>query len=125
MALELTMKTPQGEVRRLYVRLIVSEDNNHGEPARALFRSFLTKEAFKAGHHYVHEEEISFHADVDQPLWRQAYDAFRERWASAHKAYLDAVQQVEKSRLDKKAKSSELALIEQELGMPDPEPADV
>jgi len=73
MALKISTETMHGEVRDLYVRLIVATQNNHGQPTDALFRGFLSKEFFEAGRHFVWEKEIKFQSRVNSPLWEQAY----------------------------------------------------
>jgi len=78
MAIKATIKTKFGEERELYVRLNNVEVSNHGVKSRALFRGFLSKEAFDGGASYIHEELIEFNADVAVPLWGQAYDKLKE-----------------------------------------------
>jgi hypothetical protein len=75
MAVKVTSETSFGETRELYVRLNNVETSNHGVKTFALFRGFLSKEAFENGKSYVWERSVEFDADVSKPLWKQAYDA--------------------------------------------------
>lgn len=75
MAIKATIPTQFGENRECYIRLNHIEASNHGVPANALFRSFLSKAAFDAGSNYVAEFTVDFLPDVSQPLWPQAYAA--------------------------------------------------
>lgn len=77
MAIKATLETSHGEARELYIRLNNVEVSNHGVQASALFRGFLSKDAFDAGKGYVWELEIRFSATVDEPLWKQAYEALK------------------------------------------------
>lgn len=77
MAIQAEIQTQYGETRECYIRLNNAEASNHGVPTTALFRAFLSKEAFDAGAHYAAEFSIEFDADVSQPLWPQAYDALK------------------------------------------------
>lgn len=79
MAIKATITTQFGEDREVYIRLNNVEASNHGSPAQALFRGFLSQEAFESGAHYVWEGSVKFVADVSQPLWPQAYGALVER----------------------------------------------
>ncbi|WP_157971050.1 hypothetical protein [Pseudogemmobacter bohemicus] len=67
-----------GEDREVYIRLNNIEANNHGVPALALFRGFISRAAFEAGAHYVWEASVEFASDVTLPLWPQAYAALVE-----------------------------------------------
>ena len=73
MAVMATVKTQFGEDRAVYIRLNNIEASNHGFPATALFRAYISKEAFAAGAQYVWEHQVTWNADVSQPLWSQAY----------------------------------------------------
>lgn len=75
MAITATITTQFGEGREVYIRLNNVEASNHGLPAHALFRGFLSKAAFEAGAHYVWERQVEFAPDVSQSLWPQAYAA--------------------------------------------------
>jgi chromosome segregation ATPase len=75
MAIRATVETTFGEERECYIRLNNVEASNHGNMAIALFRGYLSKEAFEARKNYVWEREIEFQADVSQVLWKQAYSA--------------------------------------------------
>lgn len=75
MAISATVTTNFGEDRDVYIRLNNIEANNHGVPAQALFRGFLSQPAFESGAHYVWEGSVEFTPDVSQPLWPQAYAA--------------------------------------------------
>ena len=75
MAIKATVTTQFGEDREVYIRLNNVEASNHGAASLALFRGFLSQEAFKAGSHYVWEKWVEFAPDVSKPLWHQAYAA--------------------------------------------------
>lgn len=77
MALKATVETMHGESRELYIRLNNVEASNHGAPATALFRGFLSQEAFQSRKHYVWEREIQFAPDVSQAIWPQAYASLK------------------------------------------------
>ena len=77
MAIQATVSTVYGEDKTLYIRLNNVEASNHGQPATAKFRGFLSKEAFEAGAHYLWEQDVWFVADVTQPLWEQAYSELK------------------------------------------------
>ncbi len=51
--------------------------SNHNMPSSALLRGFASREAYIAGYRYQFEREIEFAADVTQPIWSQAYAAFK------------------------------------------------
>lgn len=79
MGLKATGETAYGEERELYWRLNNFEQlANHGVPAAARFRAFLSKDAFEAGKNFVTEKVIEFQADVSKPMWEQAYEALRQ-----------------------------------------------
>ncbi len=88
MAIQATVTTQFGEDREVYIRLNNIEASNHGVPASALFRGFLSREAFEAGAHYVWETQVEFQPDVSQPLWPQAYEELKaqEHFTSAEDA---------------------------------------
>lgn len=73
MAINAEIETNYGETRECYVRLNNVEVSNHGQKAHALFRAFISKEAFEAGASFVAEIPIEFDADVSRPIWGQAY----------------------------------------------------
>lgn len=73
MAIQANIETMFGEQRELYIRLNNVEVSNHGVPATALARGFLSQAAFQAGKHFVWEGTFEFVSDVSQPLWTQAY----------------------------------------------------
>lgn len=73
MAIQAKVSTLFGEDRVLYIRLNNVEASNHGEDTLVKFRGFLSKEAFEAGSHFLWEKDISFPADIAEPLWPQAY----------------------------------------------------
>lgn len=75
MAIAATVRTQFGEDREVYIRLNNVEVSNHGIPAQALFRGFLSREAFESGAHYVWEGSVEFAPDVSEALWPQAYAA--------------------------------------------------
>lgn len=79
MAIKAIVPTQFGEDREVYIRLNNVEASNHGAMSLALFRGFLSKEAFQSGAHYVWEQWIEFTPDVSQPLWEQAYAALVEQ----------------------------------------------
>lgn len=78
MAITAHLPTSFGETRDLYVRLNNLETANHGLPSTALFRGFLSREAFLAGKGYVWEQEVRFTVDPSRPLWEQAYAAIKQ-----------------------------------------------
>lgn len=77
MAIKANVDTLHGENRELYIRLNNVETSNHGVKSNALFRGFLSEEAFKAGNHYMYEKQVEFDADVSAPLWAQAYGVLK------------------------------------------------
>lgn len=77
MAIQAKVKTEYGEDRSLYIRLNNIEASNHGVPCHVKFRGFISKEAFEGGSRYLWEKDIEFLADVNLPLWAQAYDALK------------------------------------------------
>lgn len=78
MALKATIETNFGETREIYVRINNVEVSNHGAPANALFRGFLSREAFLAGKSFVFEKELQFTPNLSAPLWEQAYVAAKK-----------------------------------------------
>ena len=78
MAVKAKVQTLFGEEREVYIRLNSVEASNHGWASHALFRGFLSKEAFQSGSHYVWEKEIEFFPDVSKPVWEQAYEALKK-----------------------------------------------
>lgn len=79
MAIKAKVTTPFGEDRELYIRLNNVEASNHHAASVALFRGFLSKEAFQAGSSFLWEKQIEFTPDVSKPLWQQAYVALIEQ----------------------------------------------
>ncbi|MDC0644042.1 hypothetical protein OAP32_00530 [Crocinitomicaceae bacterium] len=77
MAILATVTTVHGEDRELYIRLNNVEASNHGVKAYALFRGFLSEEAFDNDCHYMFEKQVEFDADVGGNLWDQAYTALK------------------------------------------------
>ena len=77
MAIQTVVKTEYGEERSLYIRANNIEVSNHGVASNAKFRGFLNKEAFEAGARSVWELDVEFFADVNLPLWSQAYKALK------------------------------------------------
>lgn len=77
MAIQANVDTVHGENRSLYIRLNNVEASNHGVKSVALFRGFLSEDAFQAGNHYMFEKEVEFDADVSAPIWEQAYAALK------------------------------------------------
>lgn len=75
MAILATIETAYGDERECYVRLNNVEVSNHGVPGYALFRAFLSREAFEGGGRFVQEFHVNFEPDVTAPLWPQAYAA--------------------------------------------------
>lgn len=75
MGISAMVTTQYGEDRDVYIRLNSVEASNHGAPAQALFRGFLSAQAFADGARYAWEKQVEFNPDVSQPLWPQAYDA--------------------------------------------------
>lgn len=78
MAIQATVNTEFGEERILYIRLNNIEASNHGVPCSVKFRGFLSKEAFDNGNRFLWEKDIEFLADVNLPLWAQAYEALKD-----------------------------------------------
>lgn len=77
MAIKATVETPHGDERELYIRAIHVHAINHAGGSHALFRGFASEDAFKAGRHFLWEQEVEFNADVSKPLWEQAYAALQ------------------------------------------------
>jgi microcystin degradation protein MlrC len=77
MAILATVETTYGEVRELYVRLNNIEASNHGVAAVALFRGYISSDAFESGKGFVWERSVEFAPDVSKPLWEQAYAAVK------------------------------------------------
>lgn len=77
MAILATVVTEYGEERNIYIRLNNIEASNHGVPCNVKFRGFLSKEAFDSGKRYLWEKDVEFLADVNLPLWTQAYEALK------------------------------------------------
>lgn len=77
MALIANLETNFGEPRDLYVRINNVEASNHGMPAQALARGFVSREAFQAGKRFVWERQFEFLPDVSLPMWEQAYVALK------------------------------------------------
>ena len=76
MAVKKAIKTQYGDTRDLYVRLNNFEQlANHGVPAIARFRGFISKKAFEDGKHFVQEWLVEFPADAPDKPWKAAYDA--------------------------------------------------
>ena len=88
MATKTTIQTSFGESRECYIRLNNMEVSNHGVKAVALFRAFLSREAFQNGASFVADFEVEFYADVSAPLWEQGYAALieQEKFADAVEA---------------------------------------
>ena len=83
MAVLINLTTSHGETRELYVRLNNVEASNHGVETHALFRSYISREAFKSGANYIDEHPVSFIADVTKPLWEQAFSKLKELYPDA------------------------------------------
>lgn len=77
MAIKATVETLFGSTQEVYIRLNNVEASNHRVKTVALFRGFVSKEAFDAGKHFVWEQTVEFDADVSNPLWGQAYEALK------------------------------------------------
>lgn len=77
MAVQVSIETSYGETRQAYIRLNNVEASNHGIPTCALFRGYVSKEAFEAGKAFVWERQVEFTSDVSRPLWEQAYAALK------------------------------------------------
>ena len=73
MAINATVETIHGEERELYIRLNNLEASNHGATSFAKFRGFISREKFESGANYLWELDVEFNADVNLPLWPQAY----------------------------------------------------
>lgn len=74
MAVTVSLETPYGETREMYVRINSVSTSNHGVSSHVLFRGFLSKEAFQGGSSYMWEREVEMDLDINAPLWTQAYD---------------------------------------------------
>lgn len=78
MAVLATVDTGFGESRELYIRLNNFEQlANHGVPAVARFRGFLSQAAFAEGAHFVIERLVEFTADAPEAPWPDAYLALK------------------------------------------------
>ena len=77
MAIKATVETSYGEERELYIRLNNIEASNHGVESRALFRGFLSEDAYNSGKQFLWEHTVEFTPDVGKPLWDQAYRALK------------------------------------------------
>lgn len=75
MGLTVNIETNYGVSQAAYVRLNNMEVSNNGCKAVALFRGYLSKDAYEEGKGYLWEQTIEFDADVTLPLWPQAYAA--------------------------------------------------
>lgn len=73
MAISAVVQTPYGEDRDLYIRINNISTSNHGVSSYALFRGFISREAFLAGSSYLWEKELELVLDVSQPIWTQTY----------------------------------------------------
>lgn len=90
MGIMATIHEPGEEPRRGYIRLISFEQlANHGVPAVAVFRAFASKEAFEQGAKFFAQREVTFNADISQPLWPQAYDAAKLETVQAATGEMD------------------------------------
>ena len=78
MAILVKVLTVYGEERELYIRLNNTEVSNHGVKSTALFRGFLSKDAFDAGSHFMFEKQVEFNANVTGQIWMQAYAVLKE-----------------------------------------------
>lgn len=78
MALKVTLPTSIGESRELYVRVNSVTATNHGAPAVATLRGYISQQAFEEHKAYVYETEVEFEVDVEIPLWTQAYEAAKQ-----------------------------------------------
>ena len=83
MAVLINLTTKYGETREMYVRINNVEASNHGVETHVLFRSYISRDAFKAGANYVDDHPLSFMADVTKPLWEQAFDKLKELYPDA------------------------------------------
>lgn len=77
MAIIAKVETDSGESRELYIALIGFEGlTKHGESS-AVFRGFLSKEAFDAGKSFVWEKLISFKTDMAEKPGPIAFEALK------------------------------------------------
>lgn len=83
MAIKATVETIYGATQEIYIRLNNIEASNHGANSVALFRGFVSEDAFNAGKHFVWEQTVEFKADVSQPLWKQAYSQLKKELTGA------------------------------------------
>lgn len=81
MAIKAKVETLSGETRECYIRLNhVDHVVNHDElPAHALFRGFVSQEAFDNRKAFVWERSVEFVPDHERPLWVQAYEALKQQ----------------------------------------------
>lgn len=79
MAVLANLITAFGESRELYVRVNSLSTSNHGVSSNALFRGYISAEAFQAGGAFMWELELDFVVDVSGQIWEQAYDALKEQ----------------------------------------------
>jgi hypothetical protein len=78
MAVKAKLLTDFGEERELYVRLNNFDQlANHGVPAIARFRGYVSKEAFENGSRFVWEQLIEFDGDAPDEPWKAAYAALK------------------------------------------------
>ncbi len=77
MAILAVVATEYGEERKLYIRLNNIEVNNHGVMSCVKFRGFLSKDAFKEGGKWLWERDVEFFADINKPIWTQAYEVLK------------------------------------------------
>lgn len=78
MAFTVKLITDFGEERELYVRLNNFDQlANHGVPAIARFRGYVSKEAFEAGARFVWEKTLEIEADAPDAPWKLAYAALK------------------------------------------------
>jgi hypothetical protein len=78
MAVTAKVELPSGETRDLYIRLNNFEQlANHGVPAIARFRGWISQEACDADKAFVWERLVEFEADAPKDAWSLAYDALK------------------------------------------------
>lgn len=79
MAILARVETHHGEERELYIRLDHFERlNNHGAPALAVFRGYISKEAFDARAAFVWELGIELEANAPEKPWELAYSELQK-----------------------------------------------
>lgn len=77
MALQAELLTNHGESRSVYIRLNNIDNMTKHTFWNALFRGYISKEAFEGNWGYCWELVVSFKGDENRPAREQAYEALR------------------------------------------------